>query len=78
MSFNFMSMNSIPLFFYEISISKRMNITSFLENNAANNVQNCTGHQKSVQKYQLKISVKKVQLIKREPVLDRSVDVNKR
>ena len=41
-----MSMNTIPLFFYEISISKRMNMTSFLENNAANNAKNCTLHQK--------------------------------
>ena len=41
-----MSMNSIPLFLYELSISKKMNMTSVFENNAANNAQNCTWHQK--------------------------------
>ena len=66
-SFNFMSMNSIPLFFYEISISKRMNITSLLENTAERHL---------TSKVQFKNI--KVQSIKREPVLDRSVDVNER
>ena len=41
-SFDFMSMNSIPLIFYENSIWKRMNITSEKEKTAANNAKNCT------------------------------------
>ena len=36
-SFKFMSMNSILLFFYESSISKRINMTPVFEINAANN-----------------------------------------
>ena len=41
-----MSINSIPLFFDESSISKRINMTSVFEENAASNAQNCTWYQK--------------------------------
>ena len=35
-SFDLMSMNSIPLFFHESSISKRINMTSVFEKNTVN------------------------------------------
>ena len=41
-SFDFMSVTSIPLFFYESSISKRIYMTSTFEKTAANNAQNCS------------------------------------
>ena len=73
MSFNFMSMNSIPLFFYESSISKKINMTSrqFLKKNATNNAQKMH----LISKVQFKNI--KVQLIKIGRVLDSSVDVSK-
>ena len=40
-SFDFMSMNSISLIFYENFIWKRMNITSVFEKTAASNAKNC-------------------------------------
>ena len=51
-SFSFMSMNSILLFFYESSISKRINMTPVFEINAANNAKTTPDIKSSVQKYQ--------------------------
>ena len=44
-SFDFFSMSSIPLFFYESSILKKMNMTSVFEKTAAKKAQNCTWYQ---------------------------------
>ena len=65
-SFDFFSMSSIPLFFYESSILKKMNMTSVFEKTAAKKAQNCTWYQ-----------IIKVPFIKIEPSLDSSVDVSK-
>ena len=50
-----MSINSIPLFFDESSISKRINMTSVFEENAASNAQNCTWYQRFSSKYQTSV-----------------------
>ena len=51
-SLSFMSMNSILLFLYESSISKRINMTPVFEINAANNAKTAPDIKSSVQKYQ--------------------------
>ena len=50
-----MSINCIPLFFDESSISKRINMTSVFEENAANNAQNCIWYQRFSSKYQTSV-----------------------
>ena len=70
-SFSFMSMSSILLFFYESSISKRINMTPVFEINAANNAKTAPDIKSSVQNI-------KVQFIKSGRILDSSVNVGKR
>ena len=73
-SFNFTSMNFIPLSFYERSTLKRINMTSVLTKNPANiRMHETTPDIKSsVQKSS------KVQFITSGRVLDSSVEISKR
>ena len=66
-----MSINSIPLFFDESSISKRINMTSVFEENAASNAQNCTWYQRFSSKYQTAVHIDWT-------VLDCSSDLSRR
>ena len=66
-----MSINSIPLFFDESSISKRINMTSVFEENAASNAQNCTWYQRFSSKYQTSVHIDWT-------VLDCSSDLSRR
>ena len=71
-SFNFTSMNFIPLSFYERSTLKRINMTSVLTKNPANIRMHKTTPESSVQKSS------KVQFITSGRVLDSSVEISKR
>ena len=66
-----MSINSIPLFFDESSISKRINMTSVFEENAASNAQNCTWYQRFSSKNQTSVHIDWT-------VLDCSSDLSRR
>ena len=66
-----MSINCIPLFFDESSISKRINMTSVFEENAASNAQNCTWYQRFSSKYQTSVHIDWT-------VLDCSSDLSRR